>query len=68
MSLPPLSGALAEQYRALKIRMLQRAAYDLIDLAAANGLVLRIDLVPLEPLAMGNYLMVPGIRPARSRE
>lgn len=66
--LAPLSGSVADRYQSLKIRAIERTARELIDMAAANGLVLRIDLVPLEPLAMGNYLMVPSVRPARSRE
>lgn len=38
----------------------------LIEEARADGVVLRIDLVPRPPLAMGSYDMTPDVRPHRN--
>jgi hypothetical protein len=46
--------------------LLQRA-YDLINEARDDGQVLTIELVPLDPLAMGHYEMVADLRPKRER-
>ena len=38
-----------------------------IDVAAAAGFVVTIELRPREPLAMGNYEMISDVRPQRER-
>lgn len=55
-----------------EIEALQRGQHDieararqLVADAAASGQVVRIDLVPRQPLAMGNLEMVVDVRPAR---
>lgn len=45
----------------------QKAAETLIDACARSGLVLRVDQVPLQPLAMSNYRTVADVYPARLR-
>lgn len=42
-------------------------AQQLIDDAKSASIVVRIDLVPLQPLAMGNLEMVVDVRSARNR-
>lgn len=37
----------------------------LLDRAELSGFVITVDLVPNEPLAMGNYRMVGHVRPGR---
>jgi hypothetical protein len=68
---PPINLEAADLYHVLKdskpAKPLLQRAYDLIDEARAAGQVLKIDLVPLEPLAMGHYEMVPNLRPKRER-
>lgn len=41
------------------------AAADLLQRAAAAGIVLTIEQVPLQPLAMGHYATVASVRDAR---
>lgn len=43
-----------------------RRAVALVELARECGLVLTIETTPREPLAMGHYDMVVGVRPARN--
>lgn len=43
------------------------AARALIAEAQRQGLVLTIEQVPLQPLAMGHYETVAGVRPARTK-
>lgn len=40
---------------------------ELINLARAFGFIVTIDLVPQQPLAMGNYMMVANVRKARKK-
>ncbi len=45
----------------------ERAAQRLVQEAERLGVVLTIEQVPLQPLAMGNYKSIVGVRPARSK-
>lgn len=42
-----------------------KKAYELVALAESSNVVVTIDTVPEQPLAMGNYTMVVNVRPAR---
>jgi hypothetical protein len=44
---------------------LQHRLEELVEHAKQQGFVMTVDLVPLGPLAMGNYTMRPEVRPAR---
>ena len=56
-------------YLALEtIADVERAAQRLVQEAERLGVVLTVEQVPLQPLAMGNYETVVGVRPARSKE
>ena len=46
---------------------MERAAQRLVQEAERLGVVLTIEQVPLQPLAMGNYKSIVGVRPARSK-
>lgn len=41
------------------------SAYRLVEDARKSGMLVRIDLVPRQPLAMGNLDMIVDVRPAR---
>lgn len=45
---------------------LQAMAEDLVALAQQAGLVLTVEQVSQQPLAMGNYTTVVSVRPART--
>lgn len=45
----------------------KRAAQRLVQEAERLGVVLTVEQVPLQPLAMGHYKTVVGVRPARSK-
>lgn len=45
----------------------EAACQHLLARAAENGMVVTIEQVPLQPLAMGNYETVVHVRPARPR-
>lgn len=47
------------------IELYKRKLQDLIAAAAADGIVLTIDLVPTQPLRMTGYTMVPAVREYR---
>lgn len=47
---------------------IEARAHQLIEAAKTAGMVVRIDLVPRKPLAMGNLEMVVDVRPARKQE
>lgn len=47
------------------VQELQRQLNTLIQTAERLGIVLTIDNVPQQPLAMGNHQMVGRVRPAR---
>jgi hypothetical protein len=57
----------AEQQRGLERRHLEQSLRDLLLYAQRRGFVVEVCLVPLRPLAMGNYAMAPDVRPARER-
>lgn len=46
-------------------RTVYTMAFDLVDFAKKAGLVVTIETVPLEPLAMGNYKLTTEVRSAR---
>jgi len=49
------------------VAWISRAAHRLILDALDHGVVVRIDLEPIKPLAMGSFAMVADVRPARER-
>lgn len=55
-------------YLALEsIADVERAAQRLVQEAERLGVVLTVEQVPPQPLAMGHYKTVVGVRPARSK-
>jgi len=46
-----------------KAEAIKEKANQLIEEANRDGIILTITLVPLEPLAMGNYAMVAEVSP-----
>lgn len=49
-----------------KLALLTQQVKQLVLDAEAAGVVIRIETVPLKPLAMGNYKMVATVEPAQS--
>ena len=55
-------------YLALEsIADVERAAQRLVQEAERLGVLLTVEQVPLQPLAMGHHKTVVGVRPARSK-
>lgn len=55
-------------YLALEtIADVEKAAQRLVQEAERLGVVLTVEQVPLQPLAMGHYETIVGVRPAREK-
>lgn len=63
---PPAPAAAQQDVAAATT--IEYRAHQLVWDAAQAGMLVRIDLVPRKPLAMGNVQMVVDVRPARSQE